>query len=180
MSGKRKSTTVGPVVLLATIAVLVVAAMSAAEAGPTVKEPTTLAESELLPPDGGSTALVLEPPGDSVPAVSADSAVKEAVSRFDVPDDATVNPQVALLTDPNYRPVTPDGDPTGPPFWEKLPVWVVTIDGLCFGQEGGGAPLTDEATTDQGNAGAAACPNTEAIVFIDANSGEYLMDFSYR
>lgn len=179
MNRKRKRMAIGGTVLFAATAGLLIAAMSMANAGPTVREPTMLAQTELLPPDGGSTALVLEPPGAFVPGVSVDAAVSKAVSRFDVPDNATVTSKVALLTDPNYRPVTPDGRPTGPPFWEKFPVWVVTIDGLCFGQEGGGAILSSGATTDQA-AQVPACPNTQAIVFIDALSGKYLMDFSYR
>lgn len=176
MISTRKPITVGAGVLLAATLGVAIAALSAANAGPTVMQPTTLVGTELLPPDGGSTALVLEPPGDFAPGISADWAVSMAVSRFDVPDDATIVPELALFTDPNYRPVTPDGDPTGPPIWEKVPVWVVTIHGLCFGQEGGGAVLTSAEDV----APPPACPNTEAIVFINALTGEYLMDFSYR
>jgi hypothetical protein len=111
---------------------------------------------------------------------AATTSVGIAESRFDVPDDATVAPEVAFLTDPNNRPVNPDGDSTGPPFLERLPVWVVTMDGLCFGQEGGGANLATGATGDEEAAQISACPNTQAIVFIDAQSGKYLMDYSYQ
>jgi hypothetical protein len=143
----------------------------------TVRPAAVLNAPTTIPPGGDPTSLHLAPPPpDYVPSIPADQAVQVALGS--VPSTTGpigIQPTLTLLTDPNYRPVTPNGDPIGPPFWVDKSVWMVTIDGVCWGAEGGGfQPVSGSPKPVQ------QCPNHEVIVFVDASTGEYLMDISYR
>lgn len=150
---------------------------STAQPGPTYRQAVVVASPETIPPNTPpDIALQFSPPSPGyVPPTSAEDAIGVAALHANIDTATSVQPVLGLLTDPLYRPTTAEGDPTGPPFWINVPTWDVVIEGLCFGQEGGGFTLPGQSPQP-----ADACPNTEMHVFVDARTGAYMMDYSYR
>lgn len=173
MARRRATLSVG-VVVLAIATVLWVSVSS--QAGPEILPAEVLSEPMTIPP-GTETSLVFQPPeADYTPPLTAEEALSISGKIIDPSEATSVKATLALFTNPTYRPVTPDGDPTGPPLWEKLPVWLVTVDGICAGDSGGGFILPDQSSPQK----LEPCPNHEVNIIIDATTGEYLMDISYQ
>ncbi|HLB62479.1 MAG TPA: hypothetical protein VJN50_07100 [Actinomycetota bacterium] len=134
-----------------------------------IRQPVVQSEKVVLAGDH-----VLEaPPADFKPTVSADQSVALAGKAQSMEGADSVQPTLALYTNTSWRPVDPQTDePIGPLQIQGLPVWVVVIDGICV------YPVSYDP--EAGIGASPECVNREALVFVDAETGDVMEILSYR
>jgi hypothetical protein len=115
---------------------------------------------------------VLDPPAPSyTPAVSWEQAVAIAQTQEHTTNAESIQPVLALFTNPSYVPVTDETveDPavTGPPVIVQVPVWLVTIDGVCIPGMAPSQPVS-------------LCATTVATVVINADTGAVIQEYSFE
>ena len=148
---KRITIVAASVGLAGTIAVAVAAA------GPTLADPQAATEKSTVL-DGNVT---LAPPPDSFDSsVSAGSAALVASEQFGVKLDQ-VNATVLASFSWVARPVDENDKPIGPPLYSDVPVWLVSVNGVCSQV----VPETGE------------CLNSDTAAVVDATTGEFVMSF---
>ncbi len=144
--------------VLAAIAVVPgLIALAVAAAGPPPSGAQVLTEKTAAV-DGNVT--LAPPPDGSSPDVSAQGTAMVASGHFGVEPDA-VSATVLASFSWVARPVDENDDPLGPPYHTDVPVWVVSIDGVC-----------SQLVPDTGECVA---PSTAAVV--DATTGKFVMSF---
>jgi hypothetical protein len=124
--------------------------------------PSELPPQELTEPALGFQGNIrLEaPPQDYAPKVSADAASEAALKQAEAKDAKTIQATLASFSW-SAVPVDENGKPTGPPLYTDVPVWVITVDGVCSAL----APETGE------------CVNTEMNFVVDARSGKVIVGY---
>jgi len=169
---------------------VVVAILAAlASAGVLIAAAYASAASRSLPVASAVIATSAEPhpeddfflgpaPSDFSPKVSADEAVAAAGKQEDIQNATSIQPTLATLTLPDFQPVDSETDkPIGPPVVQDVPVWVVTVDGICaassatrlnLDQEDGSVPSFDP------------CFYREAKIMVNATTGAVMLEATFR
>lgn len=112
-------------------------------------------------------------------AIPVDEAIKSALSNFD-PRAAFplvhMSAQLGLFSDDQYASVAPSGQRTL--HFQGRPAWIVAFTGLDIGPTGGPPPPgSDPAAREQSSQ---AQMHHEEDVVVDATSGQYLEQFTFR
>jgi len=120
--------------------------------GPVVVSPTTYPGGLLMEP----------PPSGYRPAIGRTAAIAAALRE----ERDAQNPEAMLgLATGGGVPVDKDGNPIGPPTFNRRPAWLVHVSGICVQGMGGGISHPDPSLT---------CVGTQADILIDAETGEFL------
>jgi hypothetical protein len=135
---------------------------------PIIYPPQTITQTTTVP----VMEYVLDPPAPSyTPAVSWEQAVAIAQTQEDTTNAESIQPVLALFTNPSHVPVTDETveDPavTGPPIIVQVPAWLVTIDGVCIPDMAPSQPVS-------------LCATTVATVVINADTGAVTQEYSYE
>lgn len=112
-------------ILVAGIFVTVALATLASGAGSPM--PRLASETVLA---GGNITLS-PPPASYEPRIASDVAVAVASDMVGAVDSSVGEPALALFS-ASAVPVDPDGTATGPPIFQKMPAWIVQVQGPCL------------------------------------------------
>ncbi len=140
--------------------------------GPAIEAPTT-ATSTISYPTGNDT--LAPPPAGVAPGIPATKAVAVAEGIEDVTHATSITSTFGLYTDASSGvPVDAKVNPTGgSPQFVNVPAWSVTVECVCIPYYGG-------FSTGGEVAPASGCAGAEANIVIDASTGKFLEEFSYR